>query len=70
MQSSDPAFSDANLKEIAVDISLEVSWAVLQIFRAHGIGTCEVDTYHKPAMKAVGKKLFTLAEANFDGCFE
>ncbi|MCP1846815.1 MULTISPECIES: hypothetical protein [unclassified Bradyrhizobium] len=70
MLSSDPAFSDANLKEIAVDISLEVSWAVLQIFRAHGIGTFEVGTFHKSALKAVGKKLFTLAEANFDGWFE
>ncbi|MGY3347209.1 MULTISPECIES: hypothetical protein [unclassified Bradyrhizobium] len=70
MFSSDPTFSDANLKEIAVDISLEVSWAILQILRVHGIGTYEVDAHHRPLMKAVGKKLFALAEANFDGWFE
>lgn len=70
MLSSDPAFSDINLKEIAADISLEVSWAVQQIFRAHGIGTYEVDTFHKPTLNAVGKRIFALAEANFDGWFE
>jgi hypothetical protein len=70
MLSSDSDFSDANLKEIAVDISLEVSWAVHKIFRAHGMGTYEVDTFHKPTLKAVGQKIFTLAEANFDGWFE
>jgi hypothetical protein len=70
MLSSDPAFSEANLSEIAVDISLEVSWAILKIFHGHGVSTYDVDTFNKPTFRTVGKKIFELAKANFDESLE
>ena len=70
MLSSDPAFSEADLQEATEDISLRVSWAIYNIFHAHGISAYEVDVFHKPILKAVGKKLFRLAEANFEAWFE
>ncbi|MCK1714156.1 MULTISPECIES: hypothetical protein [unclassified Bradyrhizobium] len=68
--SCQPTFSETHLKEIAADISLEVSWAIQAIFRAHGIGTYEVDTFHKPTLKALGRKVLKLAEAEFNALFK
>jgi len=70
MLSSDPAFSEAHLSELAVDISLEVSWVILKIFHSHGVSTYKVDTCHKPTFRTIGQRIFELAKANFDDSLE
>jgi hypothetical protein len=68
MSPSHPAFSEPEwLEKIITDISLRVSWAIHDVFRAHGLGTYEVDAIHKPTMKTVGANIFELASAKFDG---
>jgi hypothetical protein len=66
MLASHPTFSDTNLEEIAVYISLEVCRAIHKIFDAHGIGTYQVSTFHKPTLKVVGTKILQSAAADFN----
>jgi hypothetical protein len=61
-----PSVSDSILDEIAVDISLKVSWAILALFHSRGLGTYEAEMFHKSTFKKLGTKVFEVAKMNFD----